>query len=86
MYTVRYEQRVIAKDIPDLPKSARILIQRAIDSRLATAPLDYGKPLRRSLNGYRRLRIADYRVVYRVDEDAKTVYVVAIKHRKEVYD
>lgn len=86
MYTVRYEQRVVKNDIPHLPKSARILIQRAIESRLAAAPLDYGKPLRRNLKNHRRLRVADYRVIYRVDEEARTVYVVAIGNRKDIYD
>ena len=86
MYIIAYADTVKKHDIPSLPKSARLLIQRAIESRLITEPVHYGKPLRYSLNGHRCIRVADYRVIYRIDETGKTVYVVAIKHRKEVYE
>lgn len=34
--------------------------------------------------GY-RLRSGDYRVLYRVDDKKKRVYVYKVKHRREVY-
>jgi len=34
--------------------------------------------------GY-RIRSGEYRIVYRIDDDAKIVYVYRIKHRKNVY-
>lgn len=34
--------------------------------------------------GY-RIRIGDYRVVYTVDKIAKTVIVIRIRHRRDVY-
>lgn len=34
--------------------------------------------------GY-RIRIGDYRVVYTVDKTAKTVTVIRIRHRRDVY-
>lgn len=49
-------------------------------------PIGFGKPLRYSLKGHRRLRVSDYRIVYRIDPDANTVVIVSIKHRKDVYD
>jgi mRNA interferase RelE/StbE len=85
-YSIRYASSVIDEDIPSLSKSARTLIQKAVESRLAHEPIHYGKPLRYSLSGHRRIRVSNYRIIYRVDEAAKTVYVVAIKHRKEAYD
>lgn len=33
----------------------------------------------------RSLRVSDYRVVYRIESEIKTVVIVAIKHRKDVY-
>ena len=33
-----------------------------------------------------RIRIGDYRIVYVVDDSAKTVDVTRIAHRREVYD
>ena len=34
--------------------------------------------------GY-RIRIGDYRVLYRVEDSTHTVYLYRIRHRKEVY-
>lgn len=86
MYRIAYEKNVISTDIPKLPKSAYTLIKRAITERLVTDPLHYGKPMRRSLSGHRRLRVSDYRIIYRIDDKQKTVYIVAIGHRKNVYE
>jgi mRNA interferase RelE/StbE len=44
-----------------------------------------GKPLVRELAGYRSARRGTYRVIYRIDEPARTVYVVRIDHRADVY-
>ena len=33
-----------------------------------------------------RIRISDYRVVYSIDDNTKTVDIIRIKHRREVYD
>ena len=34
--------------------------------------------------GY-RLRIADYRVLYRIDDAQQEIFIYRVKHRKEVY-
>ncbi len=33
-----------------------------------------------------RIRVGDYRIVYEIDDTAKTVDVTPIAHRREVYD
>jgi mRNA interferase RelE/StbE len=33
-----------------------------------------------------RIRVGDYRIVYEIDDTAKTVDVTRIAHRREVYD
>lgn len=85
-YQISYLDVVVREDIPSLPKRARKLIQSAIEQRLAVDPIGYGKPLRYSLKGHRRLRVSDYRIVYRIEENTHTVLIIAIKHRKDVYD
>ena len=85
-YQIEYLDCVTEEDIPSLPKSARELIKRAIETRLTADPVGLGKPLRYSFKGHRRIRVGDYRIVYRVQPDQKLVVVVLIKHRKEVYD
>ena len=59
---------------------------RAIDERLKTDPIRFGSPLRYGLKGYRRLRVSFYRIVYRIETKSNTVIILAIKHRKDIYD
>ena len=85
-YRVEYLDSVVSEDIPRLPKSARNLIKRAIEERLTIDPVGLGRPLRYSLKGHRRLRVGDYRIVYRIDAEKQIVTIVIIKHRKDVYE
>lgn len=85
MFSIVFTKTVIKDDLPILPKSARVLINTAIQKRLATDPMKYGKPLRGSWSGYRRLRVSFYRIIYGVNMDSKTVIIVAIRGRKDVY-
>lgn len=82
-FEVVYHKLVVAEDIPALAPVWRIKIKVAIEEKLMTHPDLYGKPLRRSLKGYRKLRVGDYRVVFRIHEN--TVLVLAILHRSVVY-
>lgn len=74
--------------------------RRAIDrllGRIALAVVDYlvglllenpdraGKPLRGDLAGLLSARIGAYRIVYEIDETSRTVRVVFIDHRADVY-
>lgn len=75
-YTIEYLASVVDEDILTLPKSAKKQIQKAIEERLAVDPIGLGKPLRYSLKGHRRLRVGDYRVVYRIE--VANVLIIAI--------
>lgn len=78
-----YHPDVKSIDIPLLDAKLRTRIKNAIENRLMTAPHLYGEPLRKTLRGYWKLRIGDYRVVFKiVDEE---VWVLGIIHRKRVY-
>lgn len=84
-YEIEYLKEIVKSDIPHLPKTVKALIKKAIEERLMVDPIGFGKPLRYSLKGHRRLRVGDYRVVYRIVPSKQLVIIVAIKHRKEVY-
>lgn len=84
-YTIEYLDSVVKEDIPRLTSSLRSTIKRAIEERLMIDPIGFGKPLRYSLKGHRRLRVSDYRIVYRI-EIKTSILIVAIKHRKEIYE
>ena len=44
-----------------------------------------GKPLNRDLTGKRSVRIGVYRVVYRIKEADRVVWIVSAGHRGKIY-
>lgn len=85
-YHIEYLDIVVKKDIPALPASAKVMIKKSIEERLTIDPVGFGKPLRYNLKGCRRLRVSDYRVVYRIESPTHKVIILAIKHRKDIYE
>ena len=83
-YRIFYHPDVRKEDLPSIPSNIKERIKRAIEERLLKEPLKYGQPLKRSLKGYKKLRVGDYRIIFRVDKNA--VIVLKIGHRKEVYN
>ncbi|MBI4050751.1 MAG: type II toxin-antitoxin system RelE/ParE family toxin [Candidatus Doudnabacteria bacterium] len=84
MFKIVYHHLVVSDDIPKLSSEWKEKIRHAIEGRLMTHPDLYGKPLRRSLKGYRKLRVGDYRVIFRIEK--AIVKILAIQHRSIVYD
>lgn len=84
LYEILYLPQVVEEDIPRLASSIRARVREAIQQKLATDPMRYGKPLRFNMKGYRRLRVGDYRIVYRIEK--QTVIIATIDHRKDVYE
>jgi len=82
-FAVIYHPAVKERDIPKLNADVRVRIRKAIENRLMVAPQEYGEPLRKTLKGYWKLRVGDYRVVFRIDNE--DVLILGICHRKEVY-
>lgn len=70
-------------DIPKLDNKNRELIKNAIKNKLKKYPEIFGKPLRRSLGGTRKLRVGDYRVVFEILKNK--VIIWAIGHRRNIY-
>ncbi len=83
-YVVEYDIRIEEK-LKKIPKTMRTRIREAIEKRLMNSPFNYGKPLTGGWRGYRRLRVGDYRIIYRVYEERIVVFIIEIDHRKNVY-
>lgn len=83
MFNIVYHECVVSHDIPKLAPEWKERVKSAIAERLATEPDLYGKPLRRSLKGYWKLRVNDYRVIFRIEKS--TVKILVIQHRSVVY-
>jgi len=83
MFEILYHYLVVREDMPRISKLWREKIRTAIEDRLVAEPDLYGKPLRRSLKGYRKLRVGDYRIIFKIDE--RKVKILIIQHRSAVY-
>jgi mRNA interferase RelE/StbE len=83
VFELRYHPDVRDIDIPRLNETLKRRIRKAIEERLSISPQQYGNPLRKTLRGYWKLRVGDYRIVYKVE--GNEVWILAIISRKEVY-
>lgn len=66
-----------------LPNAIQLQVQRRIDDmglRLAAFP-----HYRMTGSDKYRLRVSDYRVIYRFDIARREIYLVAVGHRREIY-
>ena len=68
-----------------LPLAVAMAVGDFLTGTLLDKPHVVGKPLTRELAGYHSARRGAYRVVYRIDDNARTVHVVRIDHRADVY-
>ena len=79
-------------DIP--PHVAEVLrhlppdIKRSVKSALRAIGADpsIGAPLDRELKGLGRFRVRRFRIVYHIDRSRRTVRVMAVAHRRHIYD
>ncbi|MDP2940065.1 MAG: type II toxin-antitoxin system RelE/ParE family toxin [Candidatus Omnitrophota bacterium] len=58
-------------------------IDNALESLKANPFL--GKPLKDKLKGRYSLRVGVYRIIYSVEKQEATIYVLDIGHRREIY-
>jgi len=82
-YKLLIDDKVI-KDLKQIDKFWQKKIIEVIKTKLIENP-HIGKPLVGNLSSYYRLRVADYRIIYEINEDEVVVIVVKIQHRKDVY-
>jgi mRNA interferase RelE/StbE len=71
----------------DLRRLSRTVFERINERVLSLRddPRPHGvRKLAGALEGW-RIRVGDYRILYQIDDDAQTVTVVRVKHRREAY-
>ena len=83
-YFLIYHPDVKKVDLPRIDEKNKSMIKRAIEERLAMQPEIYGKPLQRTLKGYWKLRVGEYRIVYKISKTE--ILILGIIHRREVYE
>ena len=86
MFEIEYLETIATRVFKSITPDIKMVIKRAIEERLRSNPALFGKPLRGSLRQHYRLRIEDYRVIYRIDFGTNIVTSIAIGHRRTIYD
>jgi mRNA interferase RelE/StbE len=82
-YIILYQDDVIKYDIPRLGNIEKKYVKASIEEKLMKHPEIFGKPLRKSLKGYRKLRVRDLRIIFRIEDNS--VKIFAIQHRSIIY-
>jgi mRNA interferase RelE/StbE len=77
--------RSAQKDLDSLPSEVSSRISSKIEA-LASVPRPDGcSKLKGEQNSW-RIRVGDYRVIYSVDDNTRTIDISKVRHRREVYD
>ncbi|MGH9028443.1 MAG: type II toxin-antitoxin system RelE family toxin [Acidimicrobiales bacterium] len=83
-----YELRVYGAARRALDERLPLRVARAVwefcSGAFCADPHRVGAPLGRELAGYFSARRGAYRVIYRIDEEARLVHLVRIEHRADV--
>jgi mRNA interferase RelE/StbE len=58
-FRLRYHPAVRSEDLSLIDRRTKDRIRKAVEERLQKAPHDYGEPLRKTLQGYWKLRVGD---------------------------
>jgi mRNA interferase RelE/StbE len=82
-YSVSIERRA-QKALALLPDNVYTRIIKAIDG-LTKDPRPPGAKALQGRHSYLRIRVGDYRVMYTVQDDARSVQVIYVGHRLDVY-
>jgi mRNA interferase RelE/StbE len=72
-------------DLAELDKITVGKIIERVETYLVQDPANLGKPLTGHLAGIFRYRYGDYRILYILDYGARTITILGVGHRRDVY-
>jgi len=84
-FTLRTTPTVRRQPAEELPEAVAAAALEFITGPLLDNPKRVGKALAPPLQDRHSARRGTYRVVYRIDEDSRTVTVLLVSHRKDAY-
>jgi mRNA interferase RelE/StbE len=75
------------RELRKLDQTTQVTILRYFRDRIMTDdnPRCFGKTLHHKLQGLWRYRIGDYRAICQIQDDRLVVLVVAVGHRRNIY-
>ncbi len=83
MWNVVIHKLVLIEDFKKIDHSSRRLILKSIYKKLTKDPEGYGSPLSAGYKGYWKLKVACYRVIYRIVKDKVMVVVIKVGIRRD---
>jgi mRNA interferase RelE/StbE len=86
-WVYRFDQRAL-KELKKLGRSVQLEIISYLDDRVAgeADPRRFGKGLKANLTGLWRYRVGDYRILCQIQDGELIVLVIAVGHRRDVYE
>ncbi len=84
MYKIRLFEEA-QSSLARLDKVVAHRILRKLNRLAENAETVEPKGLRKNLSDFAKLRVGDYRIIYQVSHEEKTVFVRFIGHRREIY-
>ncbi|MCK4336822.1 MAG: type II toxin-antitoxin system RelE/ParE family toxin [Candidatus Aminicenantes bacterium] len=87
MWKIKVHHLVVHEDFKKINKKDQSIILKTIYKKLGTSPQEYGSPLRHELKGYWKLKISDYRAVYKIEKEKIRVLVLkaGMRRDEEIY-
>ena len=86
-WKIEWDERAV-RDARKLDMQTRQNIIRYLRERIISDedPRRFGKPLLADMSGLWHYRVGDYRIVCRIEDDKMVVLVLAVGHRRNIYD
>ncbi len=86
-WKIEWDERAV-RDARKLDVQTRQNITRYLRERINTDedPRRFGKPLLADMSGLWRYRVGDCRIVCRIEDDKMVVLILAVGHRRNIYD
>jgi mRNA interferase RelE/StbE len=82
-WKIKIHRLVLEEDFKSIGRSEQEIILKNIRKKLSVDPEGYGKALLGELRGYWRLRVGDYRVIYKIQRDIIQVLVIKVGIRRD---
>lgn len=85
IWKIEWDERT-RKELRNLDYQYQKKILSYLKDRVSKNPRNFGKQLSGNKAGLWRYRIEDFRIVCRIEDKKLVVLVLAVGHRKEIYD
>ena len=82
-YDVRFKPSAL-REFRALPEQVQVRVGRRLDA-LGADPRPKGVQKMEGGEGFHRIRVGDYRVVYAIADRARVLFIVKVGHRGDVY-